>query len=104
MSTGAAHGRGMYGGTKYEAMDGAEKVSTLNALIAQWKEPGMPCVVPARVIPGVEAVGCEHWEIRGSYPDVDTLHRHYESRKYGDQRNARALHRSVNCTQRLHAA
>lgn len=51
MSAGAVHGRGVHGGTKYEAMDGAEKVAALNALIAEWREPSMVRVQPARVVP-----------------------------------------------------
>jgi hypothetical protein len=51
MSSGAAHGRGLHGGTKYEAMHGAEKVAALNALIAEWREPGMVRVRPAHVVP-----------------------------------------------------
>ena len=41
----------MYGGTKYEAMSGYEKVEELNALIAEWREPGFVRVIPNRVIP-----------------------------------------------------
>ena len=45
------YGRGIYGGTKYEAMNGDEKVAALNALIVQFREPGLARVKPARVVP-----------------------------------------------------
>ena len=38
-------------GTRYEKMNQAQKVAALNALIAEWREPGFVRVKPARVIP-----------------------------------------------------